>query len=155
MVNFHSSPKEGQCQRIFKLLHSCMHFTYQQSNAQNPSIQASTVCETRTSRCTRWISKRQKNQRYIANIHWFIGKARLFHKSIYFWFIDYAKTFDSMDQNTLWKILRDGNTRAPYLSPEKPVYKSRSSNQNWTWNNRLVPNGGRSTSRLYIVTLLI
>ena len=27
-VSFHSSPKEGQCQRMFKLLHSCAHFTY-------------------------------------------------------------------------------------------------------------------------------
>ena len=34
---FHSNCKEGQCQRMFKLLHNCAHFTYQQGNAQNPS----------------------------------------------------------------------------------------------------------------------
>ena len=34
---------------------------------------------------------------------------------MYFCFIDYAKGFDCMDQTTLWKILRDGNTRPPYL----------------------------------------
>ena len=34
--SLHSIPKEGQCQRMFKLLHSCTHFTCQQSNAQNP-----------------------------------------------------------------------------------------------------------------------
>ena len=35
-VSFHSNPKEDQCQRIFKLLHNCIHFTCQQGNAQNP-----------------------------------------------------------------------------------------------------------------------
>ena len=50
---------------------------------------------------------------------------------------------------------RDGNTRPPYLPPEKCVCRSRSNSQNWTWNNRLVPNQERHTSRLYIVTLLI
>ena len=50
---------------------------------------------------------------------------------------------------------RDGNTRPPYLSSVKPVCSSRSNSWNWTWNNRLVPNWERSTSRLYIATLLI
>ena len=50
---------------------------------------------------------------------------------------------------------RDGNTRLPHLPLEKPVCRSGSNSQNWTWNNRLVPNRKRSTSRLYIVTLLI
>ena len=36
-VSFHFNPKEGQCQRTFKLLHNCTHFTCQQGNAQNPS----------------------------------------------------------------------------------------------------------------------
>ena len=36
-------------------------------------------------------------------------------------FIDYAKAFDCVNHNKLQKILRDGNTRSPYLSPEKPV----------------------------------
>ena len=40
----------------------------------------------------------------IANIHWITEKAREFQKSIYFCFIDYAKTFDCMDHNKLWKI---------------------------------------------------
>ena len=50
---------------------------------------------------------------------------------------------------------RDENTRPPYLLPEKSVHRSGSNSKNWTWNNRLVPNWERSTSRLYIVTLLI
>ena len=43
----------------------------------------------------------------IANIHWIIEKAREFQKSIYFYFIDYAKGFDCVDHNKLWKILQE------------------------------------------------
>ena len=50
---------------------------------------------------------------------------------------------------------RDGNTRPPDPPLEKPICRSGSNSYNWTWNNRLVPNRKRSTSRLYIVTLLI
>ena len=41
----------------------------------------------------------------IANIRWIIKKAREFQKNIYFCFIDYAKAFDCVDHNKLWKIL--------------------------------------------------
>ena len=41
----------------------------------------------------------------IANIHWIMEKAREFQKNIYFCFIHYAKTFDCVDHNKLWKIL--------------------------------------------------
>ena len=43
----------------------------------------------------------------IANIHWITEKAREFQKNIYFCFIDYAKTFDCVDHNKLWKILKE------------------------------------------------
>ena len=43
----------------------------------------------------------------IANMHWIIKKAREFQKNIYFCFIDYAKTFDYVDHNKLWKILKE------------------------------------------------
>ena len=42
----------------------------------------------------------------IANICWIIEKAREFQKNIYFCFIDYAKVFDCVDHNKLWKILK-------------------------------------------------
>ena len=54
-------------------------------------------------------------------------KGREFKKSNDFCFIDYAKAFDCVGHNKLWKILRDGNTRPPYLPPEKPECASRSS----------------------------
>ena len=43
----------------------------------------------------------------IANIRWIIKKEREFQKKIYFCFIDYAKTFDCVDHNKLWKILKE------------------------------------------------
>ena len=93
----------------------------------------------------------------IANICRIINKAREFQKIIYFCFIDYAKAFDCVDHNKLWKILRDGNFRPSYLPPAKPVCRSRSNSYNWTWNSWLFQKLGkeRCTSRLYSVTLLI
>ena len=43
----------------------------------------------------------------IANIRWIIEKAREFQESIYFCFLDYAKAFDCVDHNQLWKILKE------------------------------------------------
>ena len=42
----------------------------------------------------------------IANIRWIMEKAREFQKNVYFHFIDYAKAFDCVDHNKLWKILK-------------------------------------------------
>ena len=43
----------------------------------------------------------------IANISWIMEKAREFQKNIYFYFVDYAKAFDCVDHNKLWKILKE------------------------------------------------
>ena len=43
----------------------------------------------------------------IDNARWIIAKARKFQKNIYFCFIDYTKTFDCVDHNKLWKILKE------------------------------------------------
>ena len=92
----------------------------------------------------------------IANIHWIIEKGRQFQKNIYFCFIDYAKTFDCVDHNKLWKILQEmGITdhltcylRNLYASQEATV-RTGHGITDWfqMWE--------RSTSRLHIVTLLI
>ena len=80
---------------MLKLLHSCTHLTRQQSNAQ--ILQSRLQAGSRKGRGTR---------DQIANICWIIEKAREFQKSIYFCFIDYAKAFDCVDHNKLWKILK-------------------------------------------------
>ena len=51
--------------------------------------------------------KGRRTRDQITNIHWIIKKAREFQKNIYFCFMDYAKAFDCMDHNKLWKILKE------------------------------------------------
>ena len=62
-VSLHSIPQKGQCQRKLKLPHNCTYFTRQQGNVQNPSCYASSGHESRTSQCTNWIYKSQRNWR--------------------------------------------------------------------------------------------
>ena len=51
--------------------------------------------------------KPRRTRDQIANICWIIKKAREFQKNIYFCFIGYAKAFDCVDHNELWKILQE------------------------------------------------
>ena len=67
-----------------------------------------------------WKGRGTRDQ--IANICWIIEKAREFQKNIYFSFIDYAKAFDCVDRNKLWKILKDMGIPHHFdLLLEKPV----------------------------------
>ena len=52
----------------------------------------------------------------IANICWIITKAKEFQKNIYFCFIDYAKVFDYVDHNKLWKILKEMGIQTTWLA---------------------------------------
>ena len=49
----------------------------------------------------------RKGRDQIADIHWIIKKSREFQKNIYFCFIDYAKAFDCVDHNNLWRIVKE------------------------------------------------
>ena len=83
-------------------------------------------------------------------------KAREFQKNIYFCFIEYAKAFDCVDHNKLWKILKVMGIPDHLTCLLRSLDAGQeATGSNWTWNNRLVPNRKRSTSRLYTVTLLI
>ena len=53
------------------------------------------------------LEKAEESRDQIANIRWIIEKVREFWKNIYFCFIDYAKAFDYVDHNKLWKILKE------------------------------------------------
>ena len=63
-------------------------------NREHPDVQAG-------------FTKGRGTRDQIANIRWFMEKAREFQKNIYFCFIDYAKAFDCVDHNKLWKILKE------------------------------------------------
>ena len=97
-VSFHSNPKEGQFQRMFKVLNNCTHFTcYAQNpssymNWEFPDVQAG-------------FRKRRGIKDQTVNIHWITKKASEFQKNICF--IDYAKALDSVDHNKLWEIHKE------------------------------------------------
>jgi len=74
----------------------------------------------------------------IANIRWIIEKAREFQKNIYFCFTDYAKAFNCVDHNKLWKTLQIyGNTRSPYMllrilyAGQEATVRTRHGTTNW------------------------
>ena len=58
----------------------------------------------------------------IANIRWIMEKAREFQKSIYFCFFDYAKAFDYVDHNELWKILKEMGIPDPLICLLRNLY---------------------------------
>ena len=106
-VSFHSSSKERQCQEcsnyhtialishaskvMLKILQASLQ---QYVNHELPDVQAG-------------FRKGRGTRDQIGNILWIIEKAREFQKNIYFCFIDYAKAFNCVDHNKLWKILKE------------------------------------------------
>ena len=77
-------------------------------------------------------------------------------KNIYFCFIDYAKVFDCVDHRKLWKILKEMGIPDHVTCLPRNLYAGQEAIvRTGQGNNRLVQNWERSTSMLYIVTLLI
>ena len=125
-ICFHSNPKERQHQRMFKLPHNCTHLTRWQSNAPNSPSQASTVPEPWNSRCSSWISKRQRNQRSNCQHpldHQKSKRVQQKHLFLLYWIGQILWLCGS--QQTVENSSRDENTRLPDLPPEKPVCRSR------------------------------
>jgi hypothetical protein len=58
----------------------------------------------------------------IANIHWIIKRAREFQKNLYFCFIDYAKAFDCVNHNKLWKTLQEMGIPDHLTCPMRNLY---------------------------------
>ena len=106
-VSFHSDPKESNAKEcsnyctialishtskvMLKILQARLQ---QYMNHELPNVQAG-------------FRKGRGTRDQIINIHWIIEKAREFQKNIYFCFIDYAKAFDCVDHNKLWKIQKE------------------------------------------------
>ena len=90
----------------------------------------------------------------IANIHWIIEKVREFQKNIYC-FTDYAKAFDCVDHSKLWKILQEMGIPSTLPASWEICMQVKKQQLELYMEQQLVPNQGRSTSKLYIVTLLI
>ena len=106
-VRFHSIPKKGNAKEcsnyrtialishaskvMLKILQARLQ---QYMNHELPDVQAG-------------FRKGRGTRDQIANIRWIMEKARAFQKKIYFCFLDYAKAFDCVDHNKLWKILKE------------------------------------------------
>ena len=80
---------------------------YMLNNAQNSPSQALAICNRELPDVQAGFRKGRGTRDKIANIRWIIEKARDIQKNIYFCFIDYAKAFDCVDHNKLWKILKE------------------------------------------------
>ena len=106
-VSFPSNPKIRQCQRIFKLTHNCTHLTCQQTMLKilQARFQQYVNCELPGVQDGYRKTGGTRNQ--IANIHCIIKKAKEFQKNIYLYIIDYAKSFNCVYYNNLWKILQE------------------------------------------------
>ena len=104
-VTFHSNPKgcSNYCtialiSHASKVMLRILQARLQQYlNRELPDVQAG-------------FRKGRGTRDQIANICWIMGKSREFQKNIYFCFIDYAKAFDCVDHNKLWKILKEMGT---------------------------------------------
>ena len=106
-VSFHSNSKEGDAKvcsnyhtialisHASKVMLKILQARLQQYvNRELPDVQTG-------------FRKGRRTRDQIANICWIMEKAREFQKTIYFCFIDYAKAFDCVDHNKLWKILQE------------------------------------------------
>ena len=107
-VSFHSSPKERNAKKCSNYYHTIALISHaskvmlkilqarlqQHMNHELPDVQAG-------------FRKGKGIRDQIANICWIMEKAREFQKNIYFCFTDYAKAFDCVDHNKLWKILQE------------------------------------------------
>ena len=99
---FTAIPKKGNAKEC-----SNYHTVVLISHASKVMLKILQVCEPWKSRYSSWFSKWRGTRDQIANILWIMEKAREFQKNIYFCFIDYAKAFDCMNHNKLWKILKE------------------------------------------------
>ena len=121
-VSFHSSPKEGQCQRIYKLLYSCAHAAYNKvmikvfqarlqkySNWKIPDVQAG-------------FRKVRGTGDQIAKICCLIEKAREFQKKIDLCFTDYAKSLTVWITENTGKFLKRGAYHTTLLASLRVIY---------------------------------
>ena len=104
-ISFHSNPKERQCQKCsnYRTIALISHT----SKVMLKSLQARQYVNRELPDVQACFRKGRGTRDQIANIRWIIKKAREFQKNINFCFIDYAKSFDCMDHNRLWKILKE------------------------------------------------
>ena len=106
-VRFHSNPQKWQCQECSNYLTTALisHASKVMLKILQAKFQQYVNCELPDGQAA--FRKVRGTRDQIANICWIIENASEFQKNIYFCFIDYAKAFDCVDHNKLWKILKE------------------------------------------------
>ena len=159
-VSFHSSPKEGQCQRMFKLLYKYTHFTCYQGNAQKSfKLGFNSTWTENFQMCRLDLEKTEEPEIKLPK---FVGSWRKQGSS------RKTSSLTMLRPLTVWITTNGGKyffggggeflKRWEYhtiLSDCWETCMQIKKQENQTWNNRLVQNWERSTLRLYITTLLI
>ena len=101
-VSFHSNPKECSNYCTIALI---SHTSKVMLKILQARLQQYVTCDLPDVQAG--FRKGRGSRDQIANIRWIIEKGRAFQKNVYFCFIDYAKAFDCVDHNKLWKILKE------------------------------------------------
>ena len=106
-VSFHSNSKERQCKECsnYHTIALISHASKVMLKILQARLQQYMNCELPDVKAG--FRKGRGTRDQIASICWIMEKPREFQKNIYFCFIDYAKTFDCVDHNQLWKILKE------------------------------------------------
>ena len=124
---------------IFKILQAGLQ---QYVNQELPDIQAG-------------FRKGRGTRDQIANICWIIEKAREFQKNIYFCFTDYTKSFDCVDHNKMWNILKEMGIPEHLTCLLRNLYAGQEASVRNRHATDWEPDWESSMSRLYIVTLIV
>ena len=106
-VNFHSNPKKGNAKECsnYHTIALISHASTVMLKILEARLQKYLNCELPVVLAE--FRKGRGTRDRIASIHWIIEKAREFQKDIYFCFTDYAKAFDFVDHNKVWKIIKE------------------------------------------------
>ena len=103
-VSFHSNPTERKCSN-YRTIELISHASKVLLKILQARLQQYVNCELQDVQAG--FKKGRGTRDQIANIRWIIKKATEFQKHIYFCFIDYARAFDCVDHNKLWKNLKE------------------------------------------------
>ena len=122
-VSFHSSAKEGQCQRLINLPHNCTHLTRLQSNAQILQARLQLYMKWELSDVQDGFRKAEREIKLSTSIG--SSKEQQSSKKSTSALLTKPKPLTCGSQQTVESSQRDGNISPPYLPPEKSVCKSR------------------------------
>ena len=105
-ISFHYSPKERQCQNLLNY-HTIALISHSSEVMLKILQRGFNSSWTVNFQMFKLDLEKAEEPNQIANICWVIEKAREFQENIYFCFIDYVKTFECLDHNKQWKILKE------------------------------------------------